>query len=253
MRKRGLDKGAGRRLRADNIAIVLVEPKGAGNMGSVARVMRNTGFDDLRLVNPADFKNDEAFSMACNAVDLLVNSKVFHDLDSALEDVKIVAGATRRKGRTRFPLVTLNEAIEKIIEFSANNRIAVLFGREAHGLANDEIKKCDILFDIPSHDDYPSLNLSHAVLAFCLGVFTSKNPSEKSFELAPRGELVKMYEHLEETLRGIGYGEKGGEELLRTIMRNFQRLFGRTGLMEKEVNMLRGIFTQISARTGREK
>ncbi|HEY4708156.1 MAG TPA: hypothetical protein VII64_11915, partial [Thermodesulfobacteriota bacterium] len=49
--------------------------------------------------------------------------------------------------------------------------------------------------------------------------------------------------------RGLGYGDKGGEYLLEAIMRSFRRLFGRTGLMMKEVNMLRGIFAQTQART----
>ena len=73
-------------------------------------------------------------------------------------------------------------------------------------------------------------------------------PKAPTIKAAPREELEKMYVHMERMLRGLGYGDQGGEYLFEAIMRSFRRLFGRTGLMEKEVKMLRGIFTQVEAR-----
>ncbi len=233
-----------------NINIVLVEPRSAGNIGSVARAMKNTGFRRLILVNPVDYTKDEAtldeaLSMACKAGDVLNGAGIFTDLKGALEGSGLVAGATRRKGKLRTPLLTLDEAAVEIYKFNRENRVSILFGREDKGLKNEELKLCDILFEIPSDEGYPSLNLSHAVLTVCYRLFTLEAPSEPSFEVAPRESIENMYVHLESALRALGYGQEDKEHLFISIMRNMRRIFGRTGLMKKEVNMLRGIFTRI--------
>ena len=126
--------------------------------------------------------------------------------------------------------------------------VSILFGREDKGLKNEEIKLCDTLIEIPAHKKYPSFNLADAVLLVCHVLFMAEKPSGPSITLAPWKEVDGMYIHLEKTLRKLDYGKKGGAHLLRAIMRSFKRLFGRTGLMQKEVNMLRGICTQIEAR-----
>lgn len=233
----------------DNISIVLVEPRSPGNIGSVARAMMNTGFKRLQLVNPCDFKNNDGYSMACKADGMLLGAEVFDNVQDCVERSVIVAGTTRRKGRIRHPVLTLDEAVVKLVELSAANKVAILFGREDRGLTNEEILLCDILFEIPSDDGYPSLNLSHAVFIVCYSLFTAAVPPAPAITAAPRWELDGMYEHLEAALRALGYGDAGGEQLLPTILRNTKRLFGRAGLMRKEINMLRGIFTQIIERT----
>ncbi len=229
----------------DNISIVLVEPRGSGNIGSVARAMKNTGFSRLVLINPVDYKNNEAYSMACKATDILLNSEVFNNFNEALKGSYLAVGTTRRKGRERFPLLTLKESIPKIVASAKYNQVSIIFGREDKGLKTEEISKCDIILEIPTHPLSSSINLSHAVFIVCHNILTAFTPEEPSFRLAPRDEVERMHTHIEETLKELGYGEKGGEYLLRNIMRNFRRLFGRTGLMQKEVNMIRGICTQI--------
>ncbi|MBI5563055.1 MAG: RNA methyltransferase [Deltaproteobacteria bacterium] len=234
----------------ENISIVLVEPRGPGNVGSVARAMMNNGFKKLRLVAPCDYHNNEAYSMACKADGLLLAAPVYDRLEACLEDASIVVGTTRRKGRIRHPVMSLGEAAPRILELAVANEVFILFGREDRGLGNDEVLACDILVEIPSSEAYPSLNLSHAAFIVCHSLFTVARPPAPSITTAPRAELDGMYGHMEEALRSLGYGEQGGEYLLTTILRNFKRLYGRAGLMRKEVNMLRGIFTQIIERTG---
>lgn len=252
------------RRAAGNISIVLVEPAGAGNIGSVARAMMNTGFADLVLVNPGPFKNDEGFRMACNASDLLLGARVCTGLSEGLEGTGVIAGATRRLGRTRHPVLTLDEAIPKLVGLSQKNNVSILFGREDKGLKNAETGLCDILFEIPSDELYPSLNLSHAVFIVCYNIFRAREalvggrPTSQArggrstgvldIKAAPRKEYDEMFVHMESALRTLGYGDKRREYLLDVILRSFRRLFGRTALMQKEVNMLRGIFTQIERR-----
>lgn len=235
-------------LVSDNVNILLVSPHGAGNIGSVARAIKNTGFKNLSLVDPIDFHNDEAYSMACGAVDVLERAAVFESIAEAVAGSGLVAGATRRRGKLREPLLTLDEAVEEAASSSRANVVTFIFGREDRGLENHELAFCDILFDIPSDDGCPSLNLSHAVFAVCHRLFTrSLPPQPPTVVAAPRGEINNMYAHLNRVIKVLGYGNggKGGDHLAPTIMRTLRRLFGRTGLMEKEVNMLRGIFAEI--------
>lgn len=237
--------------RFENIDIVLVEPQSSGNVGSVARAMKNTGFANLVLVNPCDYRNNEAYSMACKADDVLKSARVFPEMESCIKETGLLIGTTRRMGRIRYPILTLQEAVPKILELSRDNRVSILFGREDRGLENEEIPSCDMLLEIPASPLYGSLNLSHAVFIVCYHLFAARGVKGPVVEVAPREELEKMYAHMEEALRALSYGDKGGEYLLKAILRGFRRLFGRTGLMHKEINMLRGIFTQIENRVER--
>ncbi|MCC6501962.1 MAG: RNA methyltransferase [Deltaproteobacteria bacterium] len=231
-----------------NISIVLVEPQSSGNVGSVARAMRNTDFTDLVLINPCDYKNNESYSMACKADDVLARARVFPTLEAYLGEPSIVVGTTRRVGRNRFPVMPLDEAVPMILRLAAKNSVAILFGREDKGLRNEEIPPCDMLVEIPTSGDYPSINLSHAVFTVCHHLYTAQVPKAHAIKAAPKEEVEKMYAHIETALKDLGYGDNGGEYLLEAIMRNFKRLFGRTGLMLKEVNMLRGILSQVQKR-----
>lgn len=234
--------------KTKNISIVLAEPQSAGNVGSVARAMMNTRLSRLVIINPCDYRNNEGFSMACNAAPMLLGAQEFKTLKDGTKGSALVAGATRRPGRLRYPLLTLNEAVPKILEMSRHNSVSIVFGREDTGLMNHEIAECDLLFEIPTHPAYPSLNLSHAVFITCHAVFMAESNKGPAIHAAPRPEVEKMYAHMELAFMALDYGEKGGQGLLKTIMRSFKRLFGRTGLMPREVNMLLGIFTQIEAR-----
>lgn len=236
-----------------NILITLVEPQSAGNVGSVARALKNTGLSNLALVNPCGYLNNDGYSMACKASPVLFTAKVFSSIQDAVKGSGIVAGATRRMGRTRYPLLTLNEAVPKLLEFAQENRVSILFGREDKGLKNEETALCDVLFEIPTHSGYPSINLAHAVFIVCYSLYSAGCSKAPGIKAAGKDDVEMMYAHMEDTLRKLGYGEKGGEYLLQTILRSFRRLYGRTGLMPKEVNMLRGIFTQIEARAGAKK
>ena len=167
---------------AANLSILLVEPAGAGNIGSVARVMHNTGLKRLVLVNPVDFLNDEGFRMACNAGELLLKAKVFTTLKEAVKDENFLIGSTRRKGKLRNPHFTLADIVPRVSELTLKNRVALIFGTEAHGLSNEALELCDMLFEIPAHEDNPSLNLSHAVFAVTYALFTQGGVAGDSIE-----------------------------------------------------------------------
>lgn len=249
----------------EKIYTVLVEPQGSGNIGSVARSIMNSGMANLCLINPADYGNNEALSMACKAGIVLDNALVFDNLTDCLKNETVnpglVIGVTRRSGKMRGPIYSLTEIVPHILKFAADNNIALLFGREDKGLLNDEIKRCDMILEIPTSVDYPSINLAHAVTLVLHKLYSSVTEEKKfsipgdSVRVVDREELDKMYDHLEIALRQLGYGteDHGGEHLLETIIRNFRRLLGRTGIIEKESNMLRGIFTKIEQKCDPDK
>ncbi len=239
----------------ENLSVVLVEPRGSGNVGSVARAMMNTGLRSLVLVNPCRHMNNEALSMACNATDVLAGAEIHESVEDAIAESPVTFGATRRTGRLRYPILTLEEAAVEVFRFSKKNRVSILFGREDKGLKNEEIAMCDILFEIPSAPEYASFNLAQAVMIVCHTLYMKsqkelelESPRDASIVAAPRADIEGMYVHLEETLKELEYGEQGGEHILRAIMRSFHRLLGRTALMDKEVNMIRGILNQVSTR-----
>ncbi len=238
----------------DGISIVLAEPLYAGNVGSVSRVMGNTGFRELRLVNPREYRNDEGFSMACNSPDILMAAREYPTVEEAVKDSHILLGTTRRMGKLREPHFTLSEVVPKILsDWRAGSKVSLLFGREDHGLNNEELELCDMVFEIPSHDGNPSLNLSQAVFSVCHALFTYDLSIEPAVKRAEREQVERLFVHLEEALKKLGYGEPGYEFLFGSIIHNFRRLLGRAGLMQKEVNMLRGILTQVEARCRYEK
>jgi tRNA C32,U32 (ribose-2'-O)-methylase TrmJ len=225
-----------------NISIVLVEPQSSGNVGSTARAMRNTDFTDLVLINPCDYKNNESYSMACKADDVLARARVFPTLESYLNEPSIVVGTTRRVGRQRFPVMPLDEAVSHP---GGPAKTGQPDSRQGRTRLLNRRYLCDARRDTHIRGlsvDKP-LSRGSPYATTC-----SRRSPRSRIKAAPKEEVEKMYAHIEQTLKELCYGDSGGEYLLEAIMRSFKRLFGRTGLMLKEVNMLRGILSQVQKR-----
>ncbi len=237
---------------SENIVVVLVEPQGAGNIGSVCRAMLNFGISDLRLVNPqVDHQSFEAKKMAVKAADLLSRARVYTALDQALADCSVSFGTTRRFGRYREGLLHPDEAARISCQLPANALAAFVFGREDKGLLTEELDLCQHFITIPTDEGLPSMNLSHAV-ALCLyevrktrGALQGQSHGRK--RLAPNRELEALYQHMRGTLVEAGYlNPQNPDHILRT----YRRIIGRAGLNEREVRVLRGLFNQIDVLLG---
>ncbi|ADG12936.1 TrmJ/YjtD family RNA methyltransferase [Methanocaldococcus infernus] len=157
------------------IKVILVHPKYGGNVGSVARVMKNFGFKELRIVGDRKIINDEAKMMAVHAKDILEKAKFYETFDSAIEDLDFIIATSGARGGDRnlkrVP-ITPRELAEKIKEVRGN--IGLVFGREDDGLYNEELDKCDLLVSIPTSEEYPIMNLSHAVAVILYELYISK-------------------------------------------------------------------------------
>lgn len=237
------------------LAIVLVEPQGALNIGSIARAMLNFGFTDLRLVNPqVDHLCHEARMMAVKAAPVLENAQVFTDLNSALTGCVLAFGTTRRFGKYREGLLHPETAAKQLLPVSYSEPVALVFGREDHGLFTNELDLCQHFITIPTCDELPSMNLAQAV-SLCVYEVSKvmKKPDEgvlsgrKNF--SSNENLESMYQHMRESLVSIGYLDVQNPD---HILRSFRRIFGRAGLNDREVKILRGLFNQIDLYAGKK-
>jgi len=159
-----------------NISFVLVEPLTAGNIGSAARAIKNMGFSSLRIVNPkCSLAEPELFWLAHGAKDIVEGAQVFATLQEAVADCSTLVGTSHKARRHDKFCATPRELGPKITEISQENRIAIIFGRENHGLSNDEIDLCHWIVNIPAATFHPSLNLAQAVMLVCYELFMTSD------------------------------------------------------------------------------
>lgn len=234
-----------------SIRIVLVGTTHPGNIGAVARAMKNMGVTDLALVNPRYFPDKEATTRASGAEDLLDNAIVTETLTDAIADCVFVAGASARARAISWPCLEPRECASKLIAESARGPVAAVFGPEKSGLSNEDLDHCDALLTIPTNPDFSSLNLAMAVqvLTYELRAARSAKPVEYEADapLATSRELELFYEHLERVLNDLQFLDPDNP---RHLMRRLRRLYIRARPDQNEVNILRGILTAVERRGG---
>jgi len=240
------------------IRFVLVEPGHPGNIGATARAMKTMGLGQLYLVSPRRYPDPQAEWRAAGALDLLDNAVVVDDLSEAIAECDLVIGTSTRSRSIPWPVHTASEIGKLVIEDTQSRNIAVLFGREASGLSNDELQRCNMHLQIPTHPDYSSLNLSMAVqiVAYELyqarlkkrGDTSGKNPgdrpdaSEWDRPLSTVSAMDSFFGHLEQVLGETGFLDPGNPG---KVMTRFRRLFVRIRPDETEMQMLRGFLSQV--------
>ncbi len=231
----------------DNVSIVLVGIRNPGNIGSAARAMKNMGVSRLVLVNPVPYDTPEVYNLAWGAEEVVRNARVCRTLSEALRDCGFVVGTTRRKGRSRRPVVPLHTAVPRIASATKRNQVALLFGREDKGLSNEELAYCQLALNIPASRGMPSLNVAQTVMVVCYELFghACSDQAIAPAALVPQAELWKLYARLEEALASIGYGDQGSRKVLTSVMKTLRRIFGRSGIADDELRMLHGICQQI--------
>jgi tRNA/rRNA methyltransferase len=227
-----------------NIHVVLVEPQHSGNIGAVARAMKNMALSRLILVNPADHLAMEPRMMAMHALDILQQAQVVDTLSQAVANAGYVVGTTRRLGKSRQAQQTPRSIAPLLLELAASNPIALVFGREDSGLSNDELARCHELISIPAHPTFGSLNLAQAVLLVCyeLYVSTATQPLAPPPMLATTAEVERLYIRMQAVLRRIGFLHGSNPD---RMMGYFRRFFARHGLKSRDVKVFLGMFRQI--------
>ncbi|MCK5831142.1 MAG: RNA methyltransferase [Methylococcales bacterium] len=230
-----------------HIKIVLVETSHPGNIGAVARAMKNMTMSNLRLVSPKIFPSADATARASGANDILSAAEVYDSLSEAISDCQVVLGASARDRTISWPELTARECAEKFAgtgEGSKEN-VAIIFGRENSGLKNHELDCCHYLLRIPCNEDYSSLNLAAAVqvvsyeLLVATGHKVESTIGDKDADpLASMAQMELFYEHLQQTISDIGFLHV---DKTQSIMRRLRRIYNRVSLDTKELDILRGI------------
>jgi tRNA/rRNA methyltransferase len=231
----------------NHIRIVLVEPAGALNVGSIARVMKNMGLTQLVIVNPqCEVYGEEATRMAVHAIDLLATAQIVPDLPTALQGCTRVIATTARNRAIPTPLETPRQALPWLVE--SVQPTALLFGREDSGLTNAELKYAGRYLSIPVGSEYSSLNLAQAVsvCAYELQLCASEMPElphpQPAADIAPVELVEGYYQQLETLLLAIGYVFP---HTAAHRMEKLRRLYNRAQLSHNEVALLRGILRQV--------
>ncbi len=230
------------------IKIVLVETTHPGNIGAVARAMKNMKMDNLYLIAPKIFPSADATSRASGADDILAKATVCSTLQEAIADCQLVIGASARGRTISWPELTPRECAEKVLlNEPGNNKVAIVFGRENSGLKNHELDLCHFLLRIPCNSEYSSLNIAAAVQVVCYELFVASGQAaqeqilvgDKGEEpLATAAQMESFYVHLAEALTDIGFMHPAKS---RSIMRRLRRIYNRIQLDAKELDILRGI------------
>ncbi|MDA0706850.1 MAG: RNA methyltransferase [Proteobacteria bacterium] len=237
-----------------SMRIVLVGTTHPGNIGAVARAMKNMGLSDLALVRPKIFPHAKATARASGAIDVLKNARVFETLPEAIKDCVFVAGASARSRTLRWPTLPPRECAQKFHALGQTGVVAAVFGPEKSGLSNTDLDHCDALLTIPTDPDFSSLNLAMSVQVFVYELLmagTGAIMAEQQPEapLATSEELEHFYQHLEQTLHDLEFLDP---ENPRHLMRRLRRLFIRAKVDKNEVNILRGILSAVDKR-GQQK
>lgn len=234
----------------DNIRVVLVHTTHSGNIGGVARAMKNMGLRNLTLVKPLEYPAPEAEWRAASAIDVLEQASVVETVAEAIADAQFVVGTSARERRIPWPVQDARQCASRLVDNAhAGEQVAILFGREDRGLLNEELELCNLHCHIPTHEDYPSLNLAMAVQLVAYEIrmkaLADTLPAEEDAQwdapFATAKDMQHFYTHLEETLIQIGFLDPSAP---RQLMRRLKRLYNRVRLDEMELNILRGTLAE---------
>lgn len=229
------------------VRIVLIDPSHPGNIGSVARAMKNMGLSDLVLVRPRSFPHAEANALAAGADDVLAGAKIVTTVTEAIADCAFIAGTTSRPRSYYWEFATPRDVAKKIVEMPGENRAALLFGSERYGLANEDLEHCNVLVRIPANPEYCSLNLAMSVQLLSYEIFLAREQPRTTVQLelplAPSADIEHFYAHLQAVLNEIDFEDRTGH-----LMARLRRLFNRAQLDRNELNILRGILSAVQGR-----
>lgn len=236
-------------LTLNHIRIILCRPEGAINIGSVCRAMKAMGLTRLYIVNETpDIDRLWIKKMALQSHHIYEEAKHCSSLNEALEGTSLSAGVTRRRGKQRKMFSYLPEEFAKKT-FVIEGEVALVFGNEQNGLNDAEVNCCNAAVHIPSHPDFPSLNLSHAVQVLTTALWRESQQEQiESYTPVKREKLEELIGTIHVTLKDLGIFHKSKPQEMDGFFRD---IFARAALNEQEAQLMDKIF--LTLRYIREK
>ncbi|MEM7563181.1 MAG: RNA methyltransferase [Pseudomonadota bacterium] len=239
-------------MKLENICIVMVGTTHPGNIGAAARVMTNMCLGDLRLVDPQCPIGEIAYARASGAHAVLDNRKTCNNLADAIADCEYVFATSARRRSLAWPSLNPTDMVEQLMQFNQTTRVALVFGREHSGLTNEEIQQSNAMICIPTNPEFSSLNIAAAIQVVCYEIYkqydastTDSDKTDEFEDLASSAETEGMFEHLQQVLLEIDFidPQQPGQ-----IMQRLRRMYLRNKLSRNEVNILRGILSNVQKR-----
>ncbi len=241
---------AGRELEP---AVVLVRPQESGNVGAVARAMANMGLAELRLVEPAAATGDVARAFAMHAHHILDGARRCPDLAAATGDFEVVvATASLREREWAQPVVAPRQLAGWLAAEAPGARVALLFGPEVSGLANEELARASVLVSIPAAPAQPTLNLAQAVLILAYELYLARGAPGALFPApvarANLHQVDRLFATLEALLGDVRFAR---DTTILKVSRDLRQLLARAALTEREATLLSGILRRARHALGR--
>jgi len=241
----------------DRVRIVLCRTSHPGNVGAAARAMKTMGLSRLYLVQPSCMVDDVALARAAGADDVLKAAAICASLDEALAGCVEAVALSARLRDLGPAAVGVREAVAPLLQRTADGDVALVFGNETSGLANEELQRCQKAVTIPSNPEFSSLNLGAAVQVMAyelrMAAYDGRPPALATpatpFASVPASldEIERFHAHLERVLIATGFHDPARP---RRLLPKLRRLFGRAALEKDEINILRGILDSVEKPTG---
>ncbi|MGC8663228.1 MAG: RNA methyltransferase [Thermoplasmata archaeon] len=222
--------------------VIFVSPKYSGNIGSLARVMKNFDLKELIIVNPQTDIDDDAFRYAMHGEEIIKNAKIVKSLEEAITGLNLVIGTSAISTHSEKHFLRIPKTPEEIAEESKKfkGKIGIVFGREDIGLLNEELEKMDLFLTIPASEEYPVMNITHAAAIIFYEIFKTK-PLEQERNLAKKSELDRIYNTIVDIINLTFYPEHKKKNTFRML----RRIIGRSKITSWEYHVLMGAIKDI--------
>jgi len=228
------------------IYVVFVEPETPGNIGFLARTMKNFGLKQMVLINPCPLEHD-SYYMAMHAREIIYNRQEYPSLEKFLktEEIDFAVGTTGEAGGSyNIPRIAVTpDNLAQSLNVKGN--IALILGREGDGLTNHELELCDVVVSIPTHKSYPILNVTHAAAIIFYELFKNeKTYPVEDLDEASLDEKQDLIKYMDDVLDNLDYPPHKKKNA-STV---FRRVMGRAFISGREAHTLKGMFRRIKDR-----
>ena len=230
----------------NNISFILHKPQLSENIGACARAIKNFSFNKLIMIDPKPiFPNDKILATAVGAKNIINQSKVYPNLEKALNNIDILIATSARFRNKNVKHINLDGL--KKIDFK--KKIAFLFGSEASGLSNKEISYSNYTLQIPTNSEFKSLNLSHSLIIIAQivsGILDKKQKKflkSKKIKIASKKEIKLMINLCIENLEKKNFFKPIEKKPI--MLENLKNIFYKMELSSKEIRILSSVFAQL--------
>ena len=233
----------------NKFGFILVKTQLGENIGACARSMKNFGFSKLHIVSPKiNFPNHKAKSTSVGAYDIINKAKVFENVEKAIESFNLVIALSARRRDINKRHISLQN-FQNIIKKRKNLNIGLMFGPEASGLSNKDLSYSNYILQIPTSNNFRSLNLSHSLTIICYEIFKLMNENKLKkdnydLKISSKSKVSAIVRHLVFLLENKDFFTP--KEKKHSMLLNINNLIYKLQPNDKELRILASIISSLS-------